>query len=290
MRRWLTIRWRTTTSAPSTAASVPALSPTDHSNTMLFGAFSWSCGAPGAIAFSASTTAGSGSQSTSIDLERVERLLRCLGDDRGDPLAGPLDAVRGERPRRVDVVLDARTAAGRPGHRQRVVRDVGPDEDGHHAGHRLGGGRVDRADVGVRVGAAKDRQVGHRRQLDVVEIVAVAGDEARILDPLDRVAEDVDSHGVPPRPTRVGRRRVRHRLGGGADRDDDVLVPGAATEVALDRVADLVVGRIRVTVEQVDGGHDHARRAEAALQAVLLPEGRLHRMELVTRGEPLDRP
>ena len=33
---------------------------------MLFGAFSWSCGAPSAIAFSASTTAGSGSQSTWI--------------------------------------------------------------------------------------------------------------------------------------------------------------------------------------------------------------------------------
>ena len=64
--RWLTIRWRTTTSAASTAASVPALSPTVHSNTTLLGAFSWSCGAPGWIAFSASTTVGSGSQSTTI--------------------------------------------------------------------------------------------------------------------------------------------------------------------------------------------------------------------------------
>ena len=34
---------------------------------MLFGAFSWSCGAPGWVAASASTTAGSGSQSTTID-------------------------------------------------------------------------------------------------------------------------------------------------------------------------------------------------------------------------------
>src|SRR6476619_6839926 len=64
--RWLTMRWRTTTSAPSMAASVPSLSPTLHSKTMLLGAFSWSCGAPGAIAFSASTIAGSGSQSTWI--------------------------------------------------------------------------------------------------------------------------------------------------------------------------------------------------------------------------------
>ncbi len=59
--RWLTIRWRTTTSAASIAASVPALSPTVHSKTMLFGAFSWSWGAPGSIALSASTTAGNGS-------------------------------------------------------------------------------------------------------------------------------------------------------------------------------------------------------------------------------------
>src|SRR5512146_3526396 len=66
MSRWLTIRCLTTTSADSTAASVPALSPTFQTNTTLFGAFSWSCGAPGWVAFSASTTAGSGSQSTAL--------------------------------------------------------------------------------------------------------------------------------------------------------------------------------------------------------------------------------
>ena len=99
MSRWLTIRWRTTTSAASIAASVPALSPTVQSNTMLFGAFSWSCGAPGWVAFSASTTVGSGSQSTIDRLERVVRLLGRLGDDRGDALAGPLHVVGGEDPR-----------------------------------------------------------------------------------------------------------------------------------------------------------------------------------------------
>ncbi len=66
MSRWLTIRWRTTTSASSTAASVPALSPTVHSKTTLLGAFSWIWGAPGWVAFSVSTTAGSGSHSTTI--------------------------------------------------------------------------------------------------------------------------------------------------------------------------------------------------------------------------------
>ena len=66
MRRWFTSRWRTTTSAAASAASVPARSPTVQSKTTLFGAFSWSCGAPGWVAFSASTTAGSGCQSTWI--------------------------------------------------------------------------------------------------------------------------------------------------------------------------------------------------------------------------------
>ena len=108
MSRWLTMRWRTTTSAPSMAASVPALSPTCHSKTTLFGAFSWSCGAPGLRRL---LGIDDGRQRLPIDddrLERVDGLLGRLGDDRGDALAGPFDAVRGEDARRVDVVLDAR--------------------------------------------------------------------------------------------------------------------------------------------------------------------------------------
>ena len=64
--RWLTSRWRTTTSASSMAAAVPSLSPVNQAHATLPGAFSWSCGAPGWAASQASTTAGSGSQSTSI--------------------------------------------------------------------------------------------------------------------------------------------------------------------------------------------------------------------------------
>src|SRR3954469_15158062 len=75
------------------------------------------------------------------------------------------------------------------------------------------------------------------------------------------------------------------RLGGVADGGDDVLVARAAAVVALDRVTDLGVGRVGGAVPQVDRGHDHARRAEAALQAVLLPEGGLHRVEVLALGK-----
>ena len=54
------------------------------------------------------------------------------------------------------------------------------------------------ADVRVRVRAAQDGDVDHPLELDVVEVAALAGDEARVLDPLDRCAEDVGDHVSPP--------------------------------------------------------------------------------------------
>ena len=45
----------------------------------------------------------------------------------------------------------------------------------------------------------------------------------------------------------------------------------------------------RLTGEEVGGGHDHARRAKAALQAMMLAEGLLHRMQRrAIGGQPLD--
>ena len=70
---------------------------------------------------------------------------------------------------------------------------------------------------------------------------------------------------------------------------DDVVVAGAAAEVALEPVADLLLGRVRVLLQQRDRRHDEARRAEAALQRVLLVERLLHRVQLAVRGEALDR-
>src|SRR5579862_2581312 len=78
--------------------------------------------------------------------------------------------------------------------------------------------------------------------------------------------------------------------GGLANGGNDVLVPGTATQVAFNPVADLVVGGIGVAGEEVGRGHDHARGAEPALQAVLLPEGVLERVQTDVGGHPFDRP
>src|ERR671923_618302 len=70
---------------------------------------------------------------------------------------------------------------------------------------------------------------------------------------------------------------------------DDVLVAGAAADVALEPVPDLRLGEpVAVRAEELDTGHDHPRRAEAALERVVLPESLLQRMELAAPRKALD--
>src|SRR6188508_1956444 len=82
--------------------------------------------------------------------------------------------------------------------------------------------------------------------------------------------------------------RGREFSGGLLDRLDDVHVARATTEVAADALADLRFVRVGVLGEEPGRLHDHPRRAEAALQAVLIPERLLERMKGRLAGHPLD--
>src|ERR1700685_3682055 len=76
-------------------------------------------------------------------------------------------------------------------------------------------------------------------------------------------------------------------LGRPQHRPDDVLVPGAAADLAGYRLADLVGSRIGVVIEQPARGHQHAGGAEAALQPVAGGEPPLDRGERAAAGPPL---
>ena len=79
-------------------------------------------------------------------------------------------------------------------------------------------------------------------------------------------------------------------LGAGLDGLDDVVVAGAAADIAFELVAHrLFVELLALALHQIDRRHDHAGRAEAALQAMMLAEGFLHRMKLAVLGEAFDR-
>src|SRR5580693_5946724 len=71
---------------------------------------------------------------------------------------------------------------------------------------------------------------------------------------------------------------------------DDVVVPRAAAQIAFELLANRPLVEFRtLAVHNIDGGQDHAGRAETALERMMLAEGFLHRMELAVRCESFDR-
>src|SRR5262249_19675703 len=70
---------------------------------------------------------------------------------------------------------------------------------------------------------------------------------------------------------------------------DDVLVARAAADVPGERPADLLLRRVGVLLQQGGAREHHPWRAEAALEAVLLVEALLNRVQLGTVREALDR-
>jgi hypothetical protein len=70
---------------------------------------------------------------------------------------------------------------------------------------------------------------------------------------------------------------------------DDVLVPGAAAQVARQPFADLLLVGVGVVAQQVDRRDDHTGGTEAALQGVQLVERALNGVQCaVGAGQPLD--
>src|SRR5215211_2531545 len=67
----------------------------------------------------------------------------------------------------------------------------------------------------------------------------------------------------------------------------DVLVARAAAQVPFQAFPYLPLRRVRILLQEADGGHDHAGRAVAALETVRLVESLLHRMpHTVLRDAP----
>ena len=223
-----------------------------------------------------------------LDVDQRERVVgRVLvgRDHERDLLALEANLVAGEDGLRV--VGDRR----HPGQAERL-EVLGRDDRGD-VGMRQSGGGVDREDARVRVRAAQHGAVHHAREPDVVEVVALAADEARILLALQAPEPDGALGGRARKV--LGNRHAGLLFLGGfvlrrpADGAHDVLVSGASADGAGDRCPDLVVGGIGVLVEQGAGRHQHPRCAEAALQRVELVEALLDRIQLPVDLECLDR-
>ena len=114
-----------------------------------------------------------------------------------------------------------------------------------------------------------------------MEVAAVGEPAGHLRDAVDAARAFAD----PP---------VRDRRGGGCaargevHRVDDLLVPGAPAEVAGQRLADLVVVRVGLPLEQVRRRDEQPRRAEAALDRARREERVLQGMQCVRESERLD--
>src|SRR5579863_9688830 len=76
--------------------------------------------------------------------------------------------------------------------------------------------------------------------------------------------------------------RNLHAAGGIKHRLDDVVVTGAAADIAFQFVPDgRLVELAAVAMDDVDRRHDHAGRAVAALQAMIVAKRGLHRMQFI---------
>ena len=122
-------------------------------------------------------------------------------------------------------------------HRREQLGDLRAGEDRLDTLHRLGGAGVDRRDAAVGDVAALEGQVLHAGDLQVVDVGASTLDEARILAALDALADELGQDGCGGHGLSL---RARAH-----DRVDDVLVAGAAAEIAGDALADLVLRSAR---------------------------------------------
>jgi hypothetical protein len=67
------------------------------------------------------------------------------------------------------------------------------------------------------------------------------------------------------------------------------MVTSTAANITFEPFSDFLFARVRVILYQVEGAHHHARRAEAALEAVIFAKSFLHRVQSIAVGHSLDR-
>ena len=135
-----------------------------------------------------------------IDVDTFERVLglrRRLGDHADDLLALEADLVG--RQDSLGVTREGRHP------REAMLGEQVARHAGHDTRHRLGTRGVDRVDRGVGERRAVDRHEQHAGQLHVIDVIALAADEAIVLDALrglpDRAAHGADSwraHAAAP--------------------------------------------------------------------------------------------
>ena len=146
-----------------------------------------------------------------------------------------------------------------------VDRHVLGAQDTHHAGQGLGLGGIDGEHTGARVLGAHGAGVGQTRLIELVDVVG-------ILALAEHLLAHVDTEGALAHAVVVAALQVLVNLLFAAEHRscqrnalDNLLVAGAAADVAADGVLDLLLGGLGVLGDERCTRHDHAGDAKPAL-------------------------
>ena len=126
-----------------------------------------------------------------IDHHECGRILgdiAVVGDDDGDGLADMTDLILRQHIRH-DVLRHMRVRHAVHAHIVEALGQVGQGIDRMHAGYGLGHAFVDAVDLRVRLVAAHERRMQHVGQVEIVDEAAFAGQQRRIFQPLDGLAD-----------------------------------------------------------------------------------------------------
>jgi hypothetical protein len=124
--------------------------------------------------------------------------------------------------------------------------------------------------------------------IDIVGVLAGPGNESPVFLAPNGGADPVFRHRFNPYFQPIARHLSAHGTGACLYSLDDVLVASATAQVTLEPLANFLVVRIGILFHEVERAHDHARRAETALQAVMLAKRFLHRVQLAVFRQALD--
>ena len=145
-----------------------------------------------------------GRQRLDVDFDSAERILGnagAVGEHHGQRLADIAHLVA--RHDRLTEGLELRHRLQSHRNQRDCITEIGRGDDRMHAGHFSCTRYVDSADAAMGDRAAQDRRVQHVVTGEIVDILAAAADEAKVLQPFDRLADERVDGSHAPFPSRL---------------------------------------------------------------------------------------
>jgi len=184
-----------------------------------------------------------------------------------------------------------------------LIFDLRSRDDGDDTRMSAGSVRLDAFNPRVRVGTSQNRDMERIRKIDIVHVLAKPTNQSRIFTPLHLSANELTyRHGGfsifgffgswafnSVETPDLFFRLLSHSLCRLLDCVHDVLIAGAAAEVSVKRVTNLVLCRLRIPQQELVRAKNHPWSAVTALKPVTFPKGLLERMEFLPLSQSLDR-